>query len=116
MIKTKVIDKQNAQHYTWGAACDSWVLANSTGLSVKQEVMPSGSKEQLHFHHKAQQFFYILKGEATFYADNHKHILKPLQGISVSPMVKHFIANETDADIEFLVISQPTIGNDRVNL
>ena len=116
MVRTKVIDIHNSKHYTWGADCDSWVLASLTGLSVKQEIMPPGSKEQLHYHHNAQQFFYVLKGEATLYADNHKHNLKPLQGISVIPGVKHFIANETETDIEFLVISNPTIGNDRVNL
>lgn len=116
MIKSKVVDKKNSAHYTWGDACHSWVLANSVGLSVKQEVMPPGSKEVLHFHHKAQQFFYVLSGEATFYSGTHKFTLKPLQGIAVHPMNKHYIANETKSDIEFLVISQPTIGNDRVNV
>ncbi len=115
-MKAKVVDIQNTVHYAWGAGCDSWVLVNSAGLSVKQETMPPGSKEQLHFHYHSQQFFYVLEGEATFYSDNHKFILKPKQGISVSPKSKHYIANETSTDINFLVISQPAIGNDRVNL
>lgn len=115
-MKAKVVDIHNTVHYTWGADCDSWVLANSTGLSIKQETMPPGSKEQLHFHHNAQQFFYVLNGEATFYSDNHKFTLKAQQGISVEPKSKHYIANETSTDINFLVISQPAIGNDRVNM
>lgn len=66
---SKIIDKQNAEHYIWGKHCDSWLLANTEGLSVKQEKMPIGEKEQLHFHTQAQQLFYILNGSATFYIE-----------------------------------------------
>ncbi len=60
------MDKQTAQHYQWGDNCESWVLVDTEGLSVKQETMPGGMKENLHFHVNAQQFFFILKGTATF--------------------------------------------------
>lgn len=110
---SNIIDKQNAEHYTWGNNCDSWVLANTEGLSVKQEKMPSGAKEQLHFHTQAQQLFYILKGTATFYITNEKTIVNEKQAIQILPNQKHFIANESNEELEFLVISQPSTNKDR---
>ncbi|TDD97468.1 cupin domain-containing protein [Flavobacterium cellulosilyticum] len=109
----KVIDKETAKHYFWGENCKSWILADSEGLSVKQENMPSGTKEKLHFHSKAQQFFYILKGTATFYLNDTIEIVKEQKGILVDAKTKHYIANETDDILDFLVISQPTTNNDR---
>ena len=112
----KIIERQTAEHYLWGDNCDSWVLADTLGLSVKQESMPSGTKEKLHFHTNAQQFFFILKGSATFYLEDSKIILTEEKGLLIQPKTKHFIANETSEQLEFLVISQPTTNNDRTTI
>lgn len=112
----KIIDKQTAGHYLWGDNCDSWVLADTAGLSVKQESMPSSTREKLHFHNNAQQFFYILEGSATFYLNDIKTIVTKQKGILIEPMTKHYIANETNNELEFLIISQPTTNNDRTIL
>lgn len=112
----KIINKQNACNYTWGDNCLSWILNNSESLSIKQELMPIGSKEQLHFHEKATQFFYVLKGQATFYLEDEIFILNPNDGLSVLNNSKHFIANESNDELAFLVISQPSTNNDRVNV
>ena len=63
----KVIDRNTAEHYLWDDNCDSWVLTDTVGLSIKKESMPSSTREKFHFHSKAQQFFFILKGTATVY-------------------------------------------------
>ena len=112
----KIIDRQTAEHYLWGDNCNSWVLADTAGLSVKQESMPSGTKEKLHFHTNAQQFFFILKGSATFYLEDSKIILTEQKGLLIQSKTKHFIANETSEQLEFLVISQPTTNNDRTTI
>jgi mannose-6-phosphate isomerase-like protein (cupin superfamily) len=109
----KVIDRNKASHYVWGKNCDSWVLSDTNELSVKLESMPAGTKEKLHFHSNAQQFFFILKGTATFYLKNDKSIVNEQQGLSVPHKTKHFIANETSEKLDFLVISQPSTNNDR---
>jgi len=108
-----VIDKNTATHYQWGNRCDSWVLADTAGLSVKQEHMPGGTREQLHFHTNAQQFFFVLSGTATFYLEGNKIIVAEQKGILVRPETRHFIANETTGELHFLVISQPTTNRDR---
>ena len=110
------IDKQTAQHYLWGENSDSWVLADTEELSVKQEAMQGGAKEKLHFHTHARQFFFILKGTAAFYLNNEKKMLAAQQGILIAPQTRHFIANETSEPLEFLVISQPTTHRDRTNV
>jgi mannose-6-phosphate isomerase-like protein (cupin superfamily) len=70
----------------------------------------------LHFHTNAQQFFYILKGCATFYLEENKIVVTEQKGILINPKTKHFIANETAEQLDFLVISQPTTNNDRTTI
>lgn len=108
------IDKHTAVHYLWGDNCDSWVLADTEELSVKQESMPSGAKKKLHFHTNAQQFFFILKGTATFYIDHNIEIVTEQEGLRIPPKTKHYIANKTNERLDFLVISQPSTNNDRI--
>ena len=58
-----ITSKNNClKHFLRGEGCDGWVLADNKELSVKQERMPPNTAEDLHYHEKAQQFFYILKG------------------------------------------------------
>jgi quercetin dioxygenase-like cupin family protein len=78
--------------------------------------MPPGTKEQWHFHNHAQQFFYILSGVATFYLEQEKLIVASQKGLLIKPGIKHFIANETDETLDFLVISQPATTDDRITL
>ncbi len=78
--------------------------------------MPASTKEQLHFHTNAQQFFFMIKGEATFYINEEKTILTAQKGLHIKLQTEHFIANETNTDIEFLVISQPSTNNDRTTV
>lgn len=111
-----IIDKKTAKHYRWGNNCDSSVLLETSSLSVKQESMPAGTKEQLHFHSNAQQFFFILKGTATFYVDGTKAIVNEQQGLQIDKKSNHFIANETHGSLEFIVISEPATNNDRTDV
>ncbi|MCJ7933516.1 MAG: cupin domain-containing protein [Chryseobacterium sp.] len=108
--------KDNLEHYIWGDHCDSWVLKNSQGLSVKQEKMPAGASEKLHFHQIAEQLFYILKGEAVLYINDEKFVVRQGESISIVPGAKHFICNESAEDVEFLVISSPSANNDRIEI
>ena len=112
----EVINKQTAVHYLWGDNCDSWVLVDTPGLSVKQESMPGLTREKLHVHTKAQQFFFVLKGSATFYLEGSKIIVDEQSGLLIKPDTRHYIANETTEQLDFLVISQPTTNNDRITL
>jgi mannose-6-phosphate isomerase-like protein (cupin superfamily) len=111
-----VINKEKAlQHYSWGNHCDGWVLVDTDELSVKQERMPQQTAETLHYHEKAQQFFFILKGIATFEADGKFFTVKANEGFHIFPGTRHRIANNSNEELEFILSSQPSTNTDRFN-
>ena len=105
---------EDAEHYTWGGNCDGWHLLRSAGLSVIQERVPPGGRETRHVHARAQQFFFVLSGEAVLEVDGQSHVLRAQTGLEVPPGVPHQFRNESDRDVSFLVISQPPSQADRL--
>lgn len=103
-------------HYKWGDDCYGWNFVDTDGLSVKQELMPPDTAEHLHYHEKATQVFFIIKGKATFTIDGVESELKPEQGIEIKPGQIHFISNKETTDLEFILYSTPSTKNDRINI
>ncbi|HXS57378.1 MAG TPA: cupin domain-containing protein [Hanamia sp.] len=113
----KVVSKHEPlKHYQWGNVCDSWNLVENVGLSVKQEMMPAGASEQLHYHEKSQQFFFVLAGTATFEIEGKQIEVSVHEGLHILPGKKHRILNNSSSDLEFILCSQPAIVNDRINI
>ena len=111
------LSKENALlHYTWGEHCEAWEFVESPSLSIKQERMPAGTAEALHYHEKSQQFFYILSGTATFEIDGKSFTLKEKEGRHIDPMTKHRIRNNSFADLEFILVSEPSAKGDRIDV
>ena len=106
----------NAEHYVWGTDCDGWHLLKHPDLSVIQERVPPGGGEVRHFHSKAHQFFFILKGRASLEFDDGTVSFGPGEGVHVLPGVRHRFANAGPEVVEFLVISTPTTQGDRTNV
>ena len=109
-----MISKENAEHYQWGQGCDGWHLVNTRGLSVIHERMPPGTTETRHYHHNSRQFFFVLAGSVTMEIGSEREVLAAGQGLEIPPGVQHRISNESDHDVEFLVVSQPHAHGDRV--
>jgi mannose-6-phosphate isomerase-like protein (cupin superfamily) len=107
------ISTDTAEHYAWGGRCDGWHLVNRPDLSVIQERMPPGTFEVRHRHRSARQFFYVLRGTTHLEADGVVHELQAGQGLEVAPGVPHQMANRSDVDVEFLVVSHPHSHGDR---
>ncbi len=78
--------------------------------------MPAGTAEQLHYHEKAQQFFFILKGVATFEVEGETIEVAAQEGLHIRQGLQHRILNNTDSEIEFILSSQPSTAGDRINL
>lgn len=110
------VDRANAEHYTWGDACDGWHLLKHPGLSVIQERVPPGSGEVRHFHSRARQFFFVLSGTATLEFDGESVAFGAGQGVHVPPGVEHRFANRSDEAVVFLVISSPSTHGDRTDV
>ena len=111
----KVSKYNSLRHYQWGEECDGWVLLDEETLSVKQERMPPLTSERLHYHKYAQQFFFILKGVATFEVEDQTYTIQPGEGLNIEAGCKHRILNNTAEDLEFILCSQPSTKNDRIN-
>ncbi|ATL47256.1 cupin [Chitinophaga caeni] len=102
-------------HYFWGDGCEGWRMVESDSLSIIREKMPPGTSEQLHYHQQAQQFFYMLSGEARFEIAGESTVVKAGEGIRIMPGLKHRILNESGVAIEFIVTSAPATRGDRIN-
>jgi len=109
------IDTHSAPHYHWGEHCDGWHLLQSSALSVIQERVPPGGREQRHHHSRATQFFYVLTGEAAIELNGVRHIVRAQQGLTVPAGEPHQFFNLSNDDVHFLVISQPSTAGDRIN-
>ena len=108
------VSTSHAEHYTWGGGCDGWHLLRGDDLSVIEERMPPGSREQRHLHRRARQFFYVLAGEAMLEPEGERHPLQAGQGLHVPPGSAHQMCNESGHELHFLVVSAPRSHGDRV--
>lgn len=107
--------RKNSKHYYWGNNCSGWHLVTSENLSVIEELMPANTSEQKHYHNFSEQYFYILNGTATFEIEKELVEVNKGEGIHIHPQTVHQIKNEESTELEFIVISQPTTREDRVN-
>ncbi|GAB3542202.1 cupin domain-containing protein [Spirosoma fluminis] len=110
------VSEQTAEQYTWGNHCDGWHLVKTDTLSVIQERMPPNTSEALHVHHKAQQFFYVLDGVATFDVEGEIIHVKANEGVHIKPNQRHKISNHGADNLHFLVISEPKSHGDRTTI
>jgi mannose-6-phosphate isomerase-like protein (cupin superfamily) len=114
MNPVKPVSRKTAEHYNWGAQCDGWHLVKDAKLSVIEEQMPPGTFEMLHHHGQAQQFFYMLSGEAVMEANGQLIRISTGEGVRIPPGVRHQIKNATNQPIRFLAISEPPSHADRI--
>ncbi len=114
-IRPGSVSRGNAEHYRWGNDCDGWHLVKDEQLSVIEEFMPPGAAEIRHHHQRAQQFFYILAGEALLEMEGQTTLLPAGSGIRVPAGARHQIRNPSSSPVRFLVISQPPSHGDRID-
>jgi mannose-6-phosphate isomerase-like protein (cupin superfamily) len=97
----------------WGDGCKAWRLLAGADLAVAEELMPPGTAEIRHRHHRARQFFYVLAGELTMEQPDGSATLQPGDGLEIPPQLPHRACNKSQTPVRFLVISVPTTINDR---
>ena len=110
----EMIDRQTAQHYSWGDGCDGWHLVQTPTLSVIEERMPPGTSEVRHYHQNSTQFFYVLVGTLSVEISGEEFALTAGQGVQIAAGKAHRIRNQSLVDIKFLVVSNPPSHGDRV--
>jgi mannose-6-phosphate isomerase-like protein (cupin superfamily) len=110
----RVVSRANAEHYSWGNGCDGWHFVRNSNLSVISEQMPASASEVLHYHNQAQQFFFVLVGQAVMEVEGNRVELSAGQGIHIAAGTRHQIRNESGEPVQLLVVSQPPSHGDRV--
>ena len=110
----KKTDKSIAKHYFWKDICEGWHFVERDDLSVIVEKMPPNTSEDMHYHCKARQFFYILSGGATMRFERGDQILDAGMGIEIDPMEAHQMMNTSDEEISFIVVSTPKSHGDKI--
>ena len=111
-----VVNRENAEHYRWGDACDGWRLLAKQDLSVIEERIPAGLGEVAHFHERARQLFYVLTGRLRIETADSQRELGPGDSLEVAPQTVHRVHNPFGEEATFLVISSPSTNGDRVNV
>ena len=112
----ELISTTSAEHYTWGGGCDGWFLLKAAGFHVIEERMPAGTAEKRHYHERAEQLFYVLAGDLTMKLEGRSIQIRAREGVRVAAREVHQAANESEAAVEFLVISCPPSYGDRTNV
>lgn len=107
------INRQNTEHYIWQDICDGWFFINDSEKSIIAERMPPDTKEDMHYHKKSRQFFYILKGRAVMRFEHEDICLEEGDGIEIEPYKWHQMTNLFKEDAEFIVFSSPKSHGDK---
>lgn len=107
------VDINNTETYAWAPGCQAWLLHDSDAATIKEERMDPGTREQLHLHKQLEQFFYVLEGQAVIYLEGTRHHLDGGQGLQIPALQTHYIANESETPVRFLVISAPGTDKNR---
>lgn len=109
----RIVNRENAEHYNWKTVCDGWHLVQTEELSVIAEKMPPNTFEDVHFHHKSKQFFFVLSGKAEMRLQDRTVRLETGTGIEIMPKELHQMANVSNNPVEFMVISMPKSHGDK---
>ena len=116
-IPTQIKSTETAEHYKWGGPngtdCDGWHLVKTAELSIIEELMPPGTREERHFHAKARQFFFVLEGDLSMEVEHHNFLLRAGQGLEIAPGQQHQAMNESTNPMRMIVTSQPPSHGDR---
>lgn len=85
----KKTNRKSDKHYVWQEVCDGWHLVERNDLSIIAEKMPAGTLEDMHYHRKSRQFFYILSGQATMRFFDGAILLNRGDGVEIEPGEAH---------------------------
>jgi mannose-6-phosphate isomerase-like protein (cupin superfamily) len=105
-------DVQQPLHSPWGEIVHELVgAAEQAGGAQKHSLalvtIPPGKASQLHYHHTAEETYYVLRGTARLVIDGQESQLLPGQACLIQPPEQHQIFNSGQDDLEFIAVCTP---------
>lgn len=110
------VSKAIVDAFVWREICHGWTLLDRPNLHVVQERMPPQTFELRHVHTETHQFYFVLEGRATIERGNDEFHVERAQAIEIPPGCVHKMRNDSQSDLEFLVISSHRPRDDRQDL
>lgn len=80
------------------------ILLDSNECKVKKIVVKSGQRLSYQYHHKREEHWTIVKGEAVVTLNGNDILVKAGEHIHIPLNAKHRIANKTDEDVIFIEV------------
>jgi mannose-6-phosphate isomerase-like protein (cupin superfamily) len=115
-VATSVISKRTVPTQKWRVVCDGWTLFDDPHLHVIQERMPPNTHELRHIHDQVRQLYFVLEGEATVEVDDRTEVVPQGEALAITAGAAHRMMNNSDRDLEFLVVSSSPPRADRRDL
>lgn len=103
-----------AEKFEWGNNCSVWTLVDEKNLTIMQEKMPPNSRDEMHYHNECTQFVYILSGILEIEMNNRMVCLQPFEGLKIPKKMPHRVINNSNKEVNFLLVSVPGHTEDRV--
>ncbi len=113
-LRTRVsTGRLTARHHAWGEGCEGWHLVETPDLSIVWEQMPPSTCESRHLHLRARHFFFVLRGALSVEVEGSHVKVAQGEGLHLAPALAHAARNDAEEPVEFLVVSQPPVEEDR---
>ncbi|WP_373999596.1 cupin domain-containing protein [Bdellovibrio bacteriovorus] len=110
--RTEFQHKQLSSQRTGEVFSHSVVLSELLGMQdifVHHDVIAPGHRASSpHYHAEVEEFVFIIKGTATIHEGDEASFAKPGDCVVFLPQNenKHFVANDSNEDLEILVVSK----------
>lgn len=92
-----------------------YVLADESDYKLKRIEVNAGQRLSYQYHHKRQEQWTIVKGEAVVILDGIEHTVKYGESIFIPLGARHRIENRTDSTVVFIEVQTGTyFGEDDI--
>lgn len=92
-----------------------YVLADEANYKLKRIEVEPGQRLSYQYHHKRQEQWTVIEGEATVVLDGTDHTVKYGESIYIPLGAKHRIENRTDKKVVFIEVQTGTyFGEDDI--
>jgi len=80
--------------------------------SLAHATLSPGQKTERHFHPRAEEIYFVLRGRALMEVDGQTRELKEGDAVAIPSGAKHHVENIGDGELEFLCCCAPAYSHD----